>query len=199
MSSETSLRAEDLIKVLRDDFSKVSDFRDPLRTEISMADCLMSGYGVHSLKFPSLLNFENEMKKKRNFSNLSSLYGIERVPSDTRMREVVDEVSPEELRPSFKHLFSKAQRSNHLKDFSILGGFYLLAADGSGTFSSDKVFCDGCMVKRNKNKEEELYHHQMLCGAIVKPGGDKVTRWMFVGCNLKTSATSPRKSAYKSG
>jgi hypothetical protein len=90
------------------------------------------------------------------------------------MREVVDEVEPSEIRPSFKTLFSRAQRANQLKDFSILGGYYLLAADGSGYFSSDRVSCDGCMVKKSKTKEEELYHHQMLAGAIVRPGGDKV-------------------------
>lgn len=174
MSSETSLRADDLVKVLREGFSEVKDFRDPLRTEISMTDCLISGYAIYSLKFPSLLNFENEMRNRRNFSNLKSLFGVERIPSDTRMREVIDEVNPEELRPSFKNLFSRAQRANQLRDFSVLGGFYLLAGDGSGYFSSDKVSCSGCMVKRNKAKGEELYHHQMFCGAIVKPGGDKV-------------------------
>jgi hypothetical protein len=50
MSSETSLKADELIKTLRVEFSKVKDFRDPLRTEISMTDCLLSGFAIYSLK-----------------------------------------------------------------------------------------------------------------------------------------------------
>ena len=174
MGSETSLKADDLVGLVRDQFGAVSDHRDPLRTEISMQDCLMSGYAIYSLKFPSLLNFEKEMKDKRNFSNLKTLYGVERVPSDTRMREVIDEVNSEELRPAFKNLFARAQRANVLKDFSVFQGRYLLTTDGTGCYSSDSVRCDQCLVRRNKNNEEELYHHQVLCGAIVKPGSNKV-------------------------
>jgi hypothetical protein len=169
MASGTSLKADDLVSCLRKDFSKVSDFRDPLRTEISMADCLTSGYAIYALKFPSLLNFEKEMKEERNYSNLKSLFKVERIPSDTRMREVIDEVKTEELRPIFKNLFSRVQRANILREFGVFGGYYLLSVDGTGHFSSDHVHCDQCLERRTQDGEK-LFHHQMLCGAIVKPG-----------------------------
>jgi hypothetical protein len=124
-----------------------------------MPDILMSGYAIYSLKFPSLLNFEEEMKDRRNFSNLSSMFNVKRIPSDTRMREVIDEVAPEELRQNFNNLFVRAQRANVLKDFSIFGGRYLLAVDGTGYYSSDCVGCEQCLVKKNKTSGEEVYHH----------------------------------------
>ena len=74
MATGMSLKADDLIQSLRDHFGQVPDHRDPSRTEISMTDILASGYAIYSLKFPSLLNFEKEMKDERNFSNLQSLF-----------------------------------------------------------------------------------------------------------------------------
>jgi hypothetical protein len=168
MASGTSLKGDDLIQSLRDHFGQVPDHRDPLRTEISMTDILTSGYAIYSLKFPSLLNFEKEMKAERNFSNLQSMFKVQRVPSDTRMREVIDKVDPESFRESFKSLFARAQRANVLRDFTMWGKYYLLSVDGTGHFSSNSVNCEQCMVR--KNDGGELYHHQMLCGAIVKPG-----------------------------
>ena len=99
-----------------------------------MNDCLMSAFAIFNLKFPSLLNFEEEMKKKRNFSNLQSLFKVEKIPSDTRMREVVDEVDPEDLRPAFKSLFGRAQSANVLREFRSIGKSYLLSLDGTGFF-----------------------------------------------------------------
>jgi hypothetical protein len=169
MAQGTSLEGGDLISSLRSQFEKVKDFRSPSRVEIPMVDCLVSAFAIFSLKFPSLLNFENEMKDERNFSNLSSLFGVRRIPSDTRMREVVDEVDPEEIRPVFKNLFARVQRANVLKDFKLWGEHYLLSVDGTGYFSSDDISCDQCLEKTQSSTGETLYHHQMLSGAIVHP------------------------------
>ena len=168
MAQGTSLSADAIIQSLGQQFEKVRDFRDPLRIEYSMRDCLMSAFAIFHLKFPSLLNFEIEMKKKRNFSNLQSLFKVDGIPSDTRMREVVDEVDPEDLRPSFKSLFARAQSANVLKEFKSIQSSYLLAIDATGYFSSDAVNCHHCLT-RKVNEDDKLYHHQAMSAAIVHP------------------------------
>jgi hypothetical protein len=173
MAQGTSLSADAIISSLRNQFKKIKDFRDPGRIEISMVDCVMSAYAIFAFKFPSLLNFEKQMKVVRNFSNLQSLFKVERIPSDTRMREIVDEVDPEDLRPAFKALFSKVQSANILKTFKSVNSSYLLAIDGTGHFSSDAVFCEQCL-ERKTSDEDKLYHHQTLSGAIVHPDKQQV-------------------------
>ena len=168
MAQGASLSADAIVQSLSTQFEKVKDFRDPLRIEYSMRDCLMSAFAIFHLKFPSLLNFENEMKKKRNFSNLQSLFKVEKIPSDTRMREVVDEVDPEDLRPAFKSLFARAQISNVLKEFKSIQDSYLMALDATGYFSSDAVSCNHCLT-RKMTDDDQLYHHQAMSAAIVHP------------------------------
>lgn len=54
----------------------------------------------------------------------------------------MDEVDSKELRKPFTDLFAVAQRFKVLEQFEFLDGKYLLSADGSGYFLSDKVHCE---------------------------------------------------------
>lgn len=111
---------------------------------ISLADCLMSAVAVFSLKFPSLLKFEEHKNEDEIKHNLRTLYHVERTPCDTYMRERCDEVDPRDMRKLFKLLFSYVQRGKGLEKFEYLDGHYLLIGDGTAFFSSDIVHCDNC-------------------------------------------------------
>src|ERR1700730_7123526 len=107
-----------LLRKISKQFSRVPDSREPTLIKIPMLDTLLSGFAVFSLKFPSLLQFEeaartnaSKLRGTQSVSNLRNLYGIRVIPSDTQMRSILDEVDPEELRPIFKVLFSDFQRS----------------------------------------------------------------------------------------
>ena len=70
---------------------------------LNLADCLMSGLTVFGLKYASLLSFDRDGRHKALIRcNLRSLYGVRRAPSDTRLRERLDEVEPRSLRGTFK-------------------------------------------------------------------------------------------------
>jgi hypothetical protein len=76
---------------------------------------------LHSCKAPSLLAFD----KERAEGNLHTIYGIERVPCDTYMREILDPVSPKWLRPVFKSILRQLQRGKALESMVFLDGHYL--------------------------------------------------------------------------
>ena len=141
---------------------------------LSLAECLMSGLAIFALKYPSLLQFEQDARglgesaPELRRENLRSLFGIERAPPDVRLRERVDVVDPRELRRAFKGLFARAQRGGALAGFEWLGGRYLLSVDGTGHFSSSKVHCASCCEKRDKDGTT-TYTHQSLCAVLVHP------------------------------
>jgi len=100
----------------------------------------MSAFAMFSLKSPSLLAFD----KERAEGNLETIYGIKRVPCDTHMRERLDPVSPEALRPLFTSVFRQLQRGKALEEMVFLEGHYLVALDGTGYFSSQTIHCASC-------------------------------------------------------
>ena len=92
------LNADALFRTLYNDFSHVADFR-PGDVEIPLADALMSGFAMFSLKDPSLLAFD---RRRGIDQNLKNIYLIDKVPCDTQMRKILDEVYPEQLRAVFE-------------------------------------------------------------------------------------------------
>ena len=116
-----------LLRELKDVFSEVCDPRRASWVEIPMADALLSAFAIFSMKFPSLLQFDQAARsvspaaEPSYHSNLSSLYGINKIPSDTQMRVILDEVNPEDLRSAFKMLFSRVQTRQLLKELRISG------------------------------------------------------------------------------
>src|SRR5215813_284181 len=119
---------------------------------------------MFSLKTPSLLSFD----KQRAEGNLKTMYGLDRVPCDTRMRERLDPVAPESLRHSFTLVFRQLQRGKALEPMVFLDGHYLVALDGTGYFSSKTIHCDSCLQKEHRNGSI-TYYHQLLGAAIIHP------------------------------
>jgi len=158
------LSADALYALLRSEFEKIDDERNEKAT-ISLPDALMSAFAMFSLKDPSLLAFE----QRRNDENMKNLYRILTVPSDTRMREILDPLKPEDLRALFVAVFRQLQRGKALEPFAFYQGCYLLSLDGTGYFSSQSVHCDSCLEKVNKKTGEVTYHHQMLGAVLVHP------------------------------
>jgi len=157
------LSADALFRLVRNGFASIPDARTE-DTEIALPDALMSAFAMFSLKSPSLLAFD----KERVEGNLQTIYGIERAPCDTYMRELIDPVSPESLRPFFTGVFRQLQRGKALEPMMFLPGYYLLALDGTGYFSSKTIHCQSCMQKVHRNGSI-TYYHQLLGAAIIHP------------------------------
>jgi Transposase DDE domain len=161
--ARTHLSADALFHLVRSGFATIPDPRGE-DVDIPLTDALMSAFAMFSLKAPSLLAFD----KERAEGNLHTIYGIERVPCDTHMREILDLISPKVLRPVFTSVFRQLQRGKALESMEFLDGHYLLALDGTGYFSSQTIHCASCLHKVHRNGAI-TYFHQMLGAAIIHP------------------------------
>ena len=157
------LSADALFAMVGDSFSQVPDSRRP-GSPIPLRDALLSAFAMFSLKDPSLLAFD----QRRSDGNLKSLFGIGQIPSDTQMREILDEVDPEQRRDTFRDIFRPLQRGKALEPFVFYAGAYLLSLDGTGYFSSPTIHCESCQVKEHQDGTV-TYQHQMLGAVIVHP------------------------------
>jgi Transposase DDE domain len=156
------LHFDALVQLARQRFDQIPDQRRA--PDYSLTDALTAGLALFSLKDPSLLAFCRRAVDR----NLRSVFGLVAIPSDTQMREILDEVEPDHLRPLFKDVFRQLQRGKVLEDYVFLDGYYLVALDGVEYFCSHKVHCDHCMTRRHSNGEVS-YYHQMLGAVIIHP------------------------------
>jgi hypothetical protein len=96
------LSADALFRLVHTGFDHIPDYR-PAGVDIALSDVLMSAFAMFSLKAPSLLAFD----KERAEGNLHTIYGIQRVPCDTYMRERLDPIG------AYLPLFPRAPRLLH--------------------------------------------------------------------------------------
>ena len=157
-----------LLKEVKCSFEKIANPVERREKSISLSDCLLSGLAIFSLKYASLLQFDKDKRMPSKEYNLKKLYGIKVIPSDTYLRERLDELLASTLRDTFNVLLRWAQRGKVLEKFVYYNGHYLIAMDGTGYFSSHKIHCEQCCEKHHRNGEV-TYYHQMLGMAIVHP------------------------------
>ncbi len=172
MKIHSSLSAPNLLNEAKNSFDLIPDNRQT-RSQISLSDCLMSGLAIFGLKYPSLLQFEQGKVEESLACNLKNLYQINHSPSDTYLRERLDEVKPHHIRKPFKKIFSLLQRGKQLEQFAYLDGHYLVSLDGTGYFNSTKIHCNSCCVRIHRNGNKSYYHH-MLGAVLIHPGYKEV-------------------------
>ena len=93
MKIRKHLSADGLFRRIRGEFEKIREHRSAT-INISLADALMSGFAMFTLKDPSLLAFDERRVKS---GNLRQVFGIQTIPSDTQMRNNIGRNSPGEF------------------------------------------------------------------------------------------------------
>lgn len=159
------INADNLLARVRDDFIKVLDTRADNVT-ISLDDALMSALAMFQLKDPSLLAFDR--RRREEPENLHTIYGITDIPCDSQMRPLLDPVELPLLRTPFLSVFRQLQRGKDFEKMAYYDDHYLLSADDTGFYSSQKVSSLYCMSKKKRNGEI-IYHQQMFAASFVHP------------------------------
>ena len=158
-------------------FESISDWRQKNKISISIHDAMMSGLACMYFQDPSLLQFQKRMQEEQHRNNLNTLFGIENIPKETQMREIIDEVSSEYFRPLFRDYYLRLQRGKQLEQFQIFPGIYYFPVDGSQFFASKDIHCEQCLTKEYQNGSTN-YSHQVLQGGIAHPDCSEVIPFM---------------------
>ena len=160
-----SLDMDKLLGMARSHFHSLRDHQAS-NTQHRLSDVLMSGLAMFSLKYPSLLDFEQQTLAEQE--NLHQLFGVERLCSDAQMRKVLDEVPPESVRRIYPRLFQELTRAGLVQSYYYWPKEIVVSVDGVAHFHSSKIHCDQCQCTQHRDGRIS-YSHSMLCAAMVHP------------------------------
>lgn len=171
MRTTLHLRFPGIRKVLLKHFSRMTDHRDREKVDHELKDVCMSALAMFCYQDPSLLQFMHRVKAEKMAANLTNIWAIGSIPSDSQMRVVMDEIDPDEFESLFTVFFRLLQRGKHLEQYRVLGTHYLCVIDGSAYFSSDHIGCSSCLRRKVKKKQGETlqFSHQIVQAALVHP------------------------------
>lgn len=175
-ATRTCFRPTHLINTIRTSIQQSLPEQSSNKT-YATTDCVLSAFAMFHLKYPSLLQFDEARRNQHKIRNIKAIYGLDRVPCDTTMRERLDVLTIEPITKAIHDLIGVIQRSQSLQHMDFLGT-KLVGLDGTGFFASNEVHCEHCCEKKHKNGTL-TYHHQMLAGSIVHPLHKQVFPIMF--------------------
>jgi hypothetical protein len=137
-----------------------------------MADAALGAFAVFFMQSPSFLAHQRDMQRTQGQNNAQSLFGIDQVPSDPQIRNLLDPIAPEHLAPPFWRVFEHLRDSDYLKAYQGHLGLWLCALDGTQYFSSQKIHCPQCTTR--VVNERTYYSHSLVAPLIVAPGEIRV-------------------------
>ena len=112
-----------------------------------MTDAALGAFAVFFVQSPSFLAHQRDMQRVRGHNNAQSLFGVDQVPSDGQIRNLLDPIAPEHLAPPFWQVFEQLRDGDYLKAYQGHLGLWLCALDGTQYFSSEKIHCAQCTTR----------------------------------------------------
>jgi len=164
----SKLRFRSLLECFAEHTGAISDRRRVRSVDYSIETCYRSAFAMFYLQDPSLLEFQRRFQEEVQSNNLATVFGVENIPSDTQLRDIVDRHEYESVRAVFPAFIRRMQRSKQLERYRFYQGKYLLTLDGAEYFNSERVSCEHCLHRHRSSGAVEHYH-QALQPAIVHP------------------------------
>jgi Transposase DDE domain len=142
-----------------------------------MKDAVLGALSIFFMQSPSFLAGQRILEETQGRSNAQSLFGLVTIPSDNQIRNLLDEISQEIFHPVFRYCVEGLKEADILDSFRMaeggtLMGNLVIALDGTGYYSSQKIHCDNCTIKKREkgtDKEKTYYEHSILTPVIVSP------------------------------
>jgi hypothetical protein len=131
----------------------------------------LGAFSVFFTQTPSFLAYQRQMQQHQGRNNACSLFGVERIPSDSHIRNVLDRVAPEHIRDPFWAILALLRQAGLLSEYEYAGSL-LLSVDGTGYFGSYDIHCPNCTVALRGGRP--YYSHTALLPVLVRPGKAEV-------------------------
>ena len=161
------LRFPSLVASIADHVARIVDSRQLNKIRYSLRDCYLSCLALFFVQDKSLLQFQRRFERKFQANNLSSTFGVRKIPVDSQLRDLIDRHGFQPLLSAFANWIARLQRCKWLQHYQIFDARYLITLDGSRFFSSEQVHCEHCLTTTKSGVTR--YHHDILQAAIVHP------------------------------
>jgi len=168
-SSSTDSIFDKLIGKLRSAIYDFPDKRKGNNTQFSIEDAALGAFSIFFTQSPSFLSYQRMMQETKGKNNAQTLFGVNIIPTDIHIRNLLDPVKPSLIFPVFIDAFNELNSSGLLEGFRSVNNNLLIALDGVQYFSSKNIHCENCSIKNHENGTI-TYSHNAITPVIVAPG-----------------------------
>lgn len=152
---------------------ELPDQRTGHNTLYSMKEAGLGAFSVFFTQCPSFLAFQKAMQQSKGRSNAQTLFQIEQIPCDNRIRTLLDPVAPSHFFPVFSYIFDGLYSHGYLQPLMGFNNTLLVALDATDYFRSSTIHCPQCCQTHHRNGSVS-YSHKAITPVLVAPGHEQV-------------------------
>ena len=115
------LNFDSMVSYLRSTMANFPDKRIGTNTHYSIEDAALGAFSVFFTQSPSFLSFQQAMLKNKGISNAQTLFGMDKIPCNNHIRNLMDHVEPSKAYPIYHYIFNEIKDSGHLDAFRSYG------------------------------------------------------------------------------
>jgi hypothetical protein len=141
--------------------------REGYDKQYEYADGIKGAYGIFFFQHPSMLEYQERLKHKKERSNAETILKVGKIPSANHLTRLLDNINPGDFTEVFNEGLRTAAKYGGLDRYLVLGKYRLIALDGVWFYQSTTINCTHCLHHRTKDGET-LYYHDMVAAVLVK-------------------------------
>jgi hypothetical protein len=149
--------------------SLLPDPRKPQGRQYGMVELMFGGLSLFLLKSGSRNQFNNNRIDGYFSAHYHQLSGLE-LPHQDTVHDVLCGLESEHLEQVKMDLMSRLFEQKWLRDYRLLGKYYLVAVDATGVVSFNERHCGHCLARTSK-KGKTIYFHYVLEAKLVTVDG----------------------------
>ena len=153
--------------ILRLKSKQLTDKRTGQNVQYEVNDAAQAAFAIFFMQSGSFLAGQRHLQQAKGKSNAGTVFKMERIPTDTHIRNLLDPVSPSEFSDGYRFLLGQLAESGYLSQWHVLDRRLAFSLDGVYYFSSKKISCAKC--QRHKHEHGTVYLHSAITPVVVAP------------------------------
>jgi hypothetical protein len=150
-------------------FANVTDPRDPEKIVYPLASLAFTGVMMFLFRLRARRQIGLLLRNASSATKFQALFGVEGVPHGDTLDDTFSDLEIDHIQAVVTGMTETLIRKKVLYSYRLLGIYFIVAFDGTGTISFDHRHCPHCLTRTRNGKT--LYYHPVLEAKLLSSNG----------------------------
>jgi hypothetical protein len=150
-------------------FAHVTDPRNPLKITYPLASLAFAGMAMFLFRLRARRQVGLLLRNGFSIRKFHALFGVERFPHGDTLDAAFSNLEVDQIQAVVSAMTETLIRKKVLYSYRVLGIYFIVAVDGTGTVNFDHRHCPHCLTRTRDGKT--LYYHPVLEAKLLTSNG----------------------------
>ncbi len=150
-------------------FAHVTDPRDPLKIRYPLAGLAFAGVMLFLCQLKARRQIGLLLRNGPSIRKFQALFGVESFPHGDTLDAAFSNLEVDQIQAVVSTMTGTLIRKKVLYSYRVLGTYFIVAIDGTGTVNFDHRHCPHCLTRTHDGKT--LYYHPVLEAKLLTSNG----------------------------